>query len=185
MFIILGAYIPDDADSIVKVEDTELVKQVGDEYQIKINKIPKPNDDIKQIGADLKHHDLLIEKNSELTPASLALLASVNHKFVKVYEKPKISILSTGDELLVAGNAYRLPCIYDSNRSLLKNLLASKHYTRLYDLGIAKDEPNSLYNKIIDAFEATGKLCVKKFQKTISSNYPLKSDYFFFCNKIS
>lgn len=160
MFIILGAYIPDDADSIVKVEDTELVKQVGDEYQIKINKIPKPNDDIKQIGADLKHHDLLIEKNSELTPASLALLASVNHKFVKVYEKPKISILSTGDELLVAGNAYRLPCIYDSNRSLLKNLLASKHYTRLYDLGIAKDEPNSLYNKIIDAFEATGKLCV-------------------------
>lgn len=151
-----GAYIPADADSIVKVEDTELIEQVGDEYRIKINKVPKPNDDVKPIGADLKADDLLIERNSELTTASFALLASVNHSRIAVYAKPKISILSTGDELLVAGNAYRLPCIYDSNRTLLKNLLASKHYTELRDLGIASDEPNSLYHKLIDAFEQSG-----------------------------
>lgn len=80
----------------------------------------------------------------------------MNHHFVKVYAKPRISILSTGDELLVAGNAYRFPCIYDSNRTLLKNLLASKHFDKLNDLGIAKDELTSLYNKLIDAFETTG-----------------------------
>ena len=140
----------------MKVEDTELLEQVGDEYRIKINKIPRPNDDVKPIGADLKVDDLLIEANSELTAASFALLASVNHSRVRVYAKPKISILSTGDELLVAGNAYRLPCIYDSNRTLLKNLLASKNYTELRDLGIANDELNSLYHKLIDAFEQSG-----------------------------
>lgn len=140
----------------MKVEDTELIEQVGDEYHIRINKIPKPNDDVKPIGADLKADDLLIERNSELTAASFALLASVNHSRVSVYAKPKISILSTGDELLVADDAYRLPCIYDSNRTLLKNLLASKHYTALCDLGIANDELNSLYHKLLDAFEQSG-----------------------------
>ena len=70
-----------------------------------------------------------------------------------MYDKPKISVLSTGDELLVAGDKYRLPCIYDSNRPLLKNLLASKHYTKLIDLGVASDDLNSLYHKLIDAFE--------------------------------
>lgn len=146
----------------MKVEDTELIEQVGDEYHIRINKMPKPNDDVKPIGADLKAGDLLIEPNSELTAASFALLASVNHSRVRVYEKPKISILSTGDELLVAGDAYRLPCIYDSNRTLLKNLLASKNYTALCDLGIANDELNSLYHKLLDAFEQSGN-CFRMF----------------------
>lgn len=66
----------------MKVEDTELIEQVGDEYRIKINKIPLPNDDVKQIGADLREDDLLIEMNSELTAASFGLLASVNYHFV-------------------------------------------------------------------------------------------------------
>ena len=115
------------------------------------------------IGADLKADDLLIERKSELTTASFALLAPVNHSRIAVYAKPKISILSIGDELLAAGNAYRLPCIYDSNRTLLKNLLASKHYTELRDLGIAGDEPTSLYHKLIDAFEQSGNFVVLFF----------------------
>lgn len=152
----IGAFVPDDADSVIKVEDTELIKQIGDVYQIKINKMPKPNDDIKPIGCDLKSQDLLIERNTELRSNSFGLLASVNCNRIKVYEKPEISILSTGDEILIAGQSHRLSCIYDSNRTLIKNLLASKHFNRLIDLEIAADDLNSIYNKLVDAFEVTG-----------------------------
>lgn len=105
-------------------------------------------------------NELLLRKDTELRAASFALLASVNHEKVKVYKKPKISILSTGDELITAGNEYRLPCIYDSNRSLIKNLLASKHFKDLIDLGIADDELDSLNRKLVDAFERTGKFLI-------------------------
>ncbi len=114
--IMTGAPVPKGADSVVPVEKTELMEDhiVVDEDEI------SEGANIRPVGSDLREGDVLIEAGSIIGPAEVGLLASLGHPRVNVIRRPKVSVLSTGDELVEPDQEPGPGQIRDSNRFSLK-----------------------------------------------------------------
>lgn len=93
--IMTGAMVPDGADRVVMVEDTELISE-------DIVRITGSGKDINicQQGEDLHQGAMALKKGILIRPQEIAILASVGASNVQVYELPSIAVISTGDELV-------------------------------------------------------------------------------------
>lgn len=108
--IMTGAPIPVGADCVLKQEETE---RQGD--LVKIFKEMKENQNISFMGEDIKIGETLIKKGKRLDYADLGIIASSGISEVLVYKKPKVSIISTGDEVCDINSTLKPGKIYDSN----------------------------------------------------------------------
>lgn len=108
--IMTGAPIPAGADCVLKQEETE---RQGD--LVKIFKEMKSNENISFMGEDIRIGETLIKKGKRLDYADLGIMASSGISEVLVYKKPKISIISTGDEVCDINSTLKPGKIYDSN----------------------------------------------------------------------
>lgn len=108
--IMTGAPIPVGADCVLKQEETE---RHGD--LVKIFKEMKVNENISFMGEDIKIGETLIKKGKRLDYADLGIMASSGISEVTVYKKPRVSIISTGDEVCDINSTLKLGKIYDSN----------------------------------------------------------------------
>ena len=108
--IMTGAPIPMGADCVLKQEETE---RHGD--LVKIFKEMKANENISFMGEDIKIGETLIKKGKRLDYADLGIMASSGISEVLVYKKPKVSIISTGDEVCDINSTLKPGKIYDSN----------------------------------------------------------------------
>lgn len=108
--IMTGAPISVGADCVLKQEETE---RHGD--LVKIFKEMKANENISFMGEDIKIGETLIKKGKRLDYADLGIMASSGISEVLVYKKPKVSIISTGDEVCDINSTLKPGKIYDSN----------------------------------------------------------------------
>lgn len=108
--IMTGAPIPVGADCVLKQEETE---RHGD--LVKIFKEMKANENISFMGEDIKFGETLIKEGKRLDYADLGIMASSGISEVLVYKKPKVSIISTGDEVCDINSTLKPGKIYDSN----------------------------------------------------------------------
>lgn len=108
--IMTGAPIPVGADCVLKQEETE---RHGD--LVKIFKEMKVNENISFMGEDIKIGETLIKKGKRLDYADLGIMASSGISEVTIYKKPRVSIISTGDEVCDINSTLKLGKIYDSN----------------------------------------------------------------------
>lgn len=108
--IMTGAPIPMGADCVLKQEETE---RHGD--LVKIFKEMKVNENISFMGEDIKIGETLIKKGKRLDYADLGIMASSGISEVLVYKKPRVSIISTGDEVCDINSTLKPGKIYDSN----------------------------------------------------------------------
>ena len=108
--IMTGAPIPAGADCVLKQEETE---RQGD--LVKIFKEMKSNENISFMGEDIRIGETLIKKGKRLDYADLGIMASSGISEVLVYKKPKVSIISTGDEVCDINSTLKPGKIYDSN----------------------------------------------------------------------
>ncbi len=99
-----GAAVPAEADAVVMVEDTVTI---GDVVEIRAQVYPNRN--VGQIGEDIKKGDLVFEAGHLLRPCDAAVLASLGLNKVKVFRKPLVAIIPTGDELISRKNAGDVP----------------------------------------------------------------------------
>ena len=106
--IMTGAPIPPNAEALVMVEDG-------------LHGVAR-NNFIRRKGENISKGMVALEKNTILTSASLSLLATIGHSQVPVYSPPKVSIISTGDELVIPGKTLNSGQIYESNSILLSSL---------------------------------------------------------------
>lgn len=118
-----GAKMPKNADALVIVEDV-IVKD--NRIFLKENIIIKKGNYIRKIGENYKKDEILLEKNNEITAFDIGILAQNNNIFVEVYQKPKVAILASGDEIIEIGeipqnNNY----IYSSNNHVLNAIIES------------------------------------------------------------
>ena len=93
--IMTGAKIPEGADAVIRYEDTEFTDK-----EVKIFKFLKPQSNIVKAGEDMKTGDLVLHKGMTIGPAEIGILASLGRNRIKVYSRPKVAILATGDELI-------------------------------------------------------------------------------------
>jgi molybdopterin molybdotransferase len=146
--IMTGAPIPDGADAVIPVEDTDQYDQKSRSNfelpsKIKVNRAVDSGDYIRLQGEDVKQNEVVLHSNSPLKPQELGILAMLGKSRVSVYRSPKISILSTGDELIPVGEPLESGQIHDSNAYTLSALITRDYGNPEY-LGIVPDNEDSV-----------------------------------------
>lgn len=137
--IMTGAPIPPGADAVVMVEDTA---RVGDD-RVRIGVSVESGAAVRRAGDDVQPGDLLFEAGTLVTPTVVGVLASVNARTVPVYPRPRVGVLSTGDELVEDGRPLRPGEIRESNRRMLAGLVRETG-CEVVDLGIVRDDEAAL-----------------------------------------
>jgi molybdopterin molybdotransferase len=136
--IMTGATVPEGADCVVNVENTETIEE--NKIRITDGKIP---DNICYQGEDVKLGDAVLRRGSLILPQHMAVLANAGISRVRVSKKPRISIITTGSELKEPGETLPEGCIRNSNSYQLIGQVQRMFIEPEY-LGIAGDTANSL-----------------------------------------
>ncbi len=137
--IMTGAPIPVGADAVVKVEDTE-----PEEGAVLVNRAVEEGTAIRAAGSDIREGMMLASPGVRLGPAHVALLATAGSGTVVVHRRPRVAILSTGDEVKAPETKVLEPgWIRDANRPLLRGLLAEVGVD-VADYGIVPDDRRRL-----------------------------------------
>jgi molybdopterin molybdotransferase len=112
--IMTGAPLPPGADAVVPWEDTE--RRGGD---VAVFVRVAPGKHVRPAGEDVRAGDEVVAAWTELRPIHLGVIASIGLTEVRAQRRPRVAILSTGDELTPTGDELRPGRVHDSNRTLL------------------------------------------------------------------
>ena len=153
--IMTGAPMPDGADAVVMVERTARVE--GSEDAVDVHVAVAPGNHVRGVGGDLTAGQLVFDAGTVLRAAHIGVLASVGAGTVEVIRRPRVGVLSTGDELeaLVGGStaaALAPGQIRDSNRPMLLDLVREAGLDPV-DLGVARDDEDGIVAVLEDAFD--------------------------------
>ena len=113
-----GAPVPKGADAVIKIEDTEIEDNTIILYTALV-----PGKNVSKEGEDIKEGVQVLSKGIDIKAEHIALLTSLGYKNVKVITKPKISVFSSGDELLELGDKLQPGKIYNSNTPMISSLV--------------------------------------------------------------
>jgi molybdenum cofactor synthesis domain-containing protein len=113
-----GSTIPRGADAVVRFEDTE---REGDE--VKILAAVRPGQYIVHRGADIRRGSIVVHAREWLTPAKVGAIAAIGSARVRAYAKPRVSILTTGDEIVPPGKPIRVGQAYDINSHTIASVV--------------------------------------------------------------
>lgn len=137
--ILTGAPLPDGADTVVPVEDTDsAMGMVALPESVLIEASRPPGAHIRRVGSDLREGYPLLAAGMHLSPATLAVAAAGGHAELTVHRAPRIAILATGDELAPVGAALAADQIPDSN-SVGLAAQGRESGAEVRSLGIASD----------------------------------------------
>ncbi|KAL1969651.1 hypothetical protein VTN77DRAFT_8204 [Rasamsonia byssochlamydoides] len=162
--ITTGAPLPPNANAVVMVEDTVLASSTPDGTEEATVEILtgdiKPGENVREPGSDVALGSKILQKGDLISAVGgeIGLLASTGTKTVKIFKKPCVGVLSTGDELVPHDDPRTLSGgqIRDSNRPSLISCLRSWGFETV-DLGIARDiPPGELERALRDALRGVG-----------------------------
>lgn len=141
--IMTGAPLPKNADTVILQENVITSSGTHSELGQTIQIQQRPHsvgEHVRKAGEEYIQATQLLDDHRPLNPAALALIASQGIEKLSVWRRPKVAILSTGNELCVAGEALTIGQIYASNGILLRALVEEAGGIAI-DCGIAKDTP--------------------------------------------
>jgi molybdopterin molybdotransferase len=176
--IMTGAPAPAGADAVVMVEYTS-----RNADRVEITKGVVAGENIVPAGAEAKRGDRLLSPGIRLDHAAIAVAASAGRTRLLVYSKPRVAVLSTGDELVDIDMPPALHQIRNSNSySLAAQIQAAGGEPVL--LPIAPDEPERLRELIVDGFDAdllliTGGVSMGKYDLVEQALSELQAEFFF------
>lgn len=147
--IYTGSAVPKTANTVI-MQEKVTVKGI----HLSINNTVSKNKNIRPLGEQVKEGALALKKGTKLTSAAIGFLLALGIYEVSVYDKPKIGIVTTGNELVEAGQKLTYGKIYESNSGMLQNGLKALGFSKV------------TVNKIKDDYQTT----LKSLEKIISKN---------------
>lgn len=143
--IFTGAAVPDSAQAVIQIEKVSVKGKM-----LQLQEHPKLGLNIRPVGEQITKGDLVLEKGSVLNAASIGFLAGLGFTSVKVYQKPTIGILITGNELVKPGTDLEYGKVYESNGIMLESALKDAFFdtVNLYEV---KDDFNNTKAKLLQA----------------------------------
>jgi putative molybdopterin biosynthesis protein len=116
--IATGGVVPRGADAVIMIEQTELLDDVS-EPAIEIRRAVSPGQFISYAGADISRGETLLRRGTRIGSREIGMLAACGLAAIEVVRRPKVGVLSTGDELVPLGHELRPAGVYDSNGAIL------------------------------------------------------------------
>jgi putative molybdopterin biosynthesis protein len=115
--IATGGVIPRGADCVVMIEQTELI-DTG-EPSIELRRTAAPGQFISYAGSDIARGETLLRRGTRVGSREIGMLAACGLAMVDVVRRPKVAVLSTGDELVAPGEPLKPASVYDSNGAII------------------------------------------------------------------
>lgn len=144
--IMTGAPVPDAFDAVQKVE---LTKETGDGF-VKILEAPRENQNINRRAEEIRAREKIFSPGEVVTENMIATLASFGYAEIKVFQKPKVSILATGSEIVDISEKPQQDQIRNSN-SIMLDAFARKAGATTNVLPLVEDDFETLKNTIAAA----------------------------------
>ena len=145
--IMTGAPLPPGADAVIMVEQTS--EQDG---ILEVQSRPSLGDNIRPRAQDIHEGQLILKAGMLIGPSELGLIATTGRASFKVVRRPRLAIVSTGDEIVEPGQPLEPGQIYDSNRFSLMSAI-TRAYAEPVPLGIAPDTEAGLRALIDEALQ--------------------------------
>jgi putative molybdopterin biosynthesis protein len=121
--IATGGMVPRGADAVVMIEHTELVETSAG-LAIDVRRAAAAGQFISHAGSDIARGETLLRRGTRIGSREVGMLAASGFAAVEVVRRPRIAVLSTGDELIRPGDALRPAAVYDSNGAILAAAIA-------------------------------------------------------------
>jgi molybdopterin molybdotransferase len=160
--IMTGAPLPKGAEAVVMLEDTDS----GDRNPgqpapktVTINKQVRLGENVRRCGDDLHEGEIVLSKGTRLRAQEVGLLAMLGEAEEVVYRRPRLALLSSGDELLPVGAALTSGKIHESNSYALA-ALAETAGMALVRLGVASDTETDIRSRLGQAVDAKADVIV-------------------------
>jgi len=113
--IATGGMLPRGADAVMMIEHTELL----DSGELEFHNSVAPGQNVTFAGTDVAKGETVLRAGQLLTSREIGVLAAVGLERVEVYRKPRVAIVSTGDEIVQPGQPLRPGAVYDSNAAII------------------------------------------------------------------
>lgn len=136
--IATGGMLPRGADAVVLVESTRL-EEDGDEQSVLVSTALAPGSFITFAGTDIGRGDTVLRSGRLMTARDIGLAAAIGVAEVPVFRRPRIAVISTGDELVAPGDPLPRGGVYDSNAAIVAASLVEIGCEPV-SLGIARDD---------------------------------------------
>lgn len=138
-----GGMLPEGANAVMMLEYTEQI----DDTTIEVRKSISPWENVVREDEDLKSGEIILRKGHRLRPQDIGVLAGIGRKNIEIYKKPKIAIISTGDEIIPTKDEPQIGQVRDINSYTLGACIEEAGGIPIYR-GIIKDEVNLLEQEI-------------------------------------
>ncbi len=169
--IMTGAPMPAGADAVVMVEDTRFEgdrRNFDGSQTVEVFTAVGGGDAVRGAGDDVRLGTTVFVSGTEITPAVAGVLASINIGEPLVVRRPRVAVLSTGDELVDDGSPLAPGQIRESNRTMLIGLVENAGLVAV-DFGIVRDDENAL--------EQTLRLAASECDAIVTSGGVSMGDY--------
>jgi molybdopterin molybdotransferase len=140
--IYTGAAVPPGADSVVRQEDTD-----RDGERVAIRVAPELGENVRRAGEDVERGELVLEAGARIGPAQVGMLASLGRTVVAVHQRPRVAVLSGGDELVEPDGDSTGGRIVSSNSWSIAAQCRELGAEPIY-LGIARDTPDDIERRL-------------------------------------
>jgi putative molybdopterin biosynthesis protein len=136
--IATGAIVPRGADAVVMIEYTDAASD-----RLTVRRPVAPGANITFAGTDIGRGETVLRRGERLTSRETGVLAALGLAHVSVVRRPRVAIISTGDEIIPAGSAMRPGLVYDSNATILADAVRELG-SEPVSFGIVPDEATRL-----------------------------------------
>jgi molybdopterin molybdotransferase len=156
MRIMTGAVVPEGADAVVPVENTDFnQRQTGVEApeMVKIFHPAGPGENVRPVGQDIRQGEVVMTRGQRIRPQDAGLLSMLGQAMVPVRRRPRVAVLSSGDELVAVDQELTPGKIRDANTIMLLGLV-EQYGGEAVDLGIVPDRLEEVQAALTQAVDA-------------------------------
>ena len=150
--IATGGVIPRGADAVVMIEQTELIEDGSP--RIELRRAAAPGQFVSYAGSDIARGETLLRRGTCIGAREIGMLAACGLDRIEVVRKPKVAVLSTGDELVEPGKPLKPAGVYDSNSAIIAAAVAEAGGDPLM-FGACPDDTIILEKTVCEALAAS------------------------------
>jgi putative molybdopterin biosynthesis protein len=145
--IVTGAVLPRGADGVVMIEDTDTKDD-----DLVVRRAITPGFGVTFAGTDISAGETVLRRGGLLTSRETGVLAAIGRATVEVFRRPRVGIISTGDEIVEPGSEIRPGQVFDSNARILADAVEELGGSPCI-LGIVRDDAEKLHAIVTGALE--------------------------------